>query len=72
MEATLSLEQMTIAEKLQVMEELWVDLTRTAETVPSPLWHREVLQARQQQVRAGTVGFTDWEAAKDNVRASVK
>ncbi|MBI3919801.1 MAG: addiction module protein, partial [Armatimonadetes bacterium] len=66
------LEQMTIAEKLQVMEELWVDLIRTAETIPSPLWHREVLQARQQQVGAGTAGFTDWETAKDNIRASVK
>lgn len=72
MEATLPLERMTISEKLQVMEQLWDDLCRKAETTPSPLWHREVLERREQQVREGSADSTDWETAKDNIRASVR
>ena len=40
------IEQMSLEERLQTMELLWVSLARTPDAVPSPDWHGEVLAAR--------------------------
>jgi len=62
MSATLPLEKMTVAEKLQAMEELWEDLSR-GDKFESPAWHAEVLEARR-----GETNFVDWEHAKRQLR----
>jgi len=36
---TLSLNEMTVAEKLRAMEAIWDDLCERGETIPSPAWH---------------------------------
>jgi len=66
MSATLPLEKMTLAEKLQAMEELWADLSRSGD-FESPAWHGELLKQR-----AGETGFVDWEKAKEQLRARCK
>ena len=43
MSIALPLDQMTIAEKLEVMESLWVDLSQRPAELPSPDWHQDVL-----------------------------
>ncbi|MCC5849701.1 MAG: addiction module protein [Verrucomicrobia bacterium] len=59
---------MTKIEKLRAMEELWEDLSRFDEEYPSPEWHGEVLQKRQDAVREGTDEFIPWEEAKRILR----
>jgi Putative addiction module component len=66
MSATLPLEKMTVAEKLQAMEELWADLSRD-ENFESPSWHEEILKKR-----ANEINFVDWETAKEKLRARLK
>jgi hypothetical protein len=66
MNATLPLEKMTVAEKLQAMEELWADLSRD-ENFESPAWHGKILKAREAEK-----DFMDWETAKKQLRASLK
>ena len=72
MEIALPLEQMTVAEKLRMMETLWTDLTRTQERFESPEWHGEVLRERAARVKQGKESFVDWEAAKNQLRNRVK
>jgi len=36
----LPLSQLTLAQKLDLMETLWTDLTRNEKTLESPAWHR--------------------------------
>jgi hypothetical protein len=72
MEITLPLENMTIAEKLRVMETLWRDLTRDEEQLESPKWHGEVLRERAARVEQGKESFMDWETAKTQLRNRVK
>jgi hypothetical protein len=50
MDLVLPLKEMTVAEKLQLMEVLWDDLSRNPEDIPSPAWHEEVLAERQRQI----------------------
>ncbi|MGH7950653.1 MAG: addiction module protein [Limisphaerales bacterium] len=66
MNAALPLEKMTVAEKLQAMEELWTDLSRD-ENFESPAWHEKILQQRAAEKK-----FVDWEMAKEQLRARMK
>jgi hypothetical protein len=62
---------MTLPEKLQLMEELWDNLSKSAATLASPAWHKEVLDACRAKASSGQEKFTAWETAKDEIRRSL-
>lgn len=62
---TLPLEQMTVKEKLQVMEELWSDLCYNQSQIPVPQWHKDILDRREKLVKEDKATFVDWETAKN-------
>ena len=68
MSFALPLNEMTITEKLLMMEQLWEDLCRDPEAVPSPAWHAPILSAREAQVQQGTESILDWQEAKKRLR----
>jgi hypothetical protein len=72
MENLLSLDKMTTEDKLAVMEQLWEDLCRNPESIPSPSWHGEILSARGKRVQEGKAKFSGIAAAKDRIRKSIK
>ena len=72
MDITLLLDQMTISDKLRVLEEIWADLCRSGEDLPSPAWHADVLLARESRISDGLSRTTDWEDAKARIRRSVE
>jgi hypothetical protein len=55
-------------EKWRVMEAIWEDLSRDAELVESPDWHREALDETERRLRAGQESVVDWPAAKRGLR----
>lgn len=63
----LPLEHMTTEEKLEVMEAIWRDLARAPQSLPSPSWHADVLNAREARIREGKAQFVDWEDAKKSL-----
>lgn len=68
MENVLPLDRMTTADKLRALEEIWDDLCRGPEDVPSPSWHGDVLGDRERRVREGSAEFIDWSQAKQDIR----
>jgi hypothetical protein len=62
---------MTVTEKLQLMETLWDDLRRNADSLESPVWHREVLEERERRIVSGESKFIDWDEAKSDIRKRV-
>jgi len=72
MDLALPLDQMTTAEKLRALEEIWESLCRTPDEVPSPSWHAEVLQDRERRVQQGSSQFVDWSEAKQRIRDLTK
>ena len=64
----LELDKMTIAEKLSIMEKLWNDLCTDPESIPSPKWHREVLETRAQHISEGKEQFRSLESVKSNIK----
>jgi hypothetical protein len=71
MELNLPLDQMTVEEKLQLMEVLWDDLSRTAEDVPSPAWHAEVLAERERLIESGQAHFVDLAEMEERLRKAL-
>jgi len=71
MSVTLPLHEMTVPEKLRMMEALWEDLSRNSDALESPAWHEAVLQEREERIASGQAAFTDWEHAKSEIRQRV-
>jgi len=69
--ATLPLQDMTIEDKISTMEILWNDISKREEEYPSPDWHKEVLEAREDSLSQGHSKFEDWEDVKKEIWAAV-
>ena len=67
----LPLSQLTLAQKLDLMEAIWDDLARDEKTLESPPWHEEVLRDREEALAAGKLSESDWEEAKLRIRKNV-
>lgn len=72
MQVAIPLDRMTVADKLRVLEEVWNDLQRTPEEIPSPAWHADVLHAREGRVREGKSQFCDWSDVKQRIRKQIR
>lgn len=72
MNITLPLKEMTVEEKLQLMEAIWDDLSRNAEQLPPPDWHAEELAAREAAIARGEETFEDWETARRQIEQSIR
>jgi len=68
MQLVIPLEKMITADKLKALEEIWSDLQRTPDEVPSPAWHADILRAREARVKEGSSQFQDWPTAKRRIR----
>jgi putative addiction module component (TIGR02574 family) len=64
MAIVLPLNEMTVEEKLQALEAIWDDLSRNAQNLPSPAWHKELLEARLRDVEEGRDKFYPWEEVR--------
>jgi hypothetical protein len=65
--AVMSIDQMTLQEKLLAMEALWDDLCRREAGLPMLQWHKDLLDERERLIRDGKARFTDWETAKRRI-----
>ncbi len=64
----LPLSKLSVAQKLDLMETLWADLTRDEKKLKSPAWHETVLKDREEAYAAGKITVSDWEQAKKRIR----
>ncbi|AHF90142.1 addiction module antitoxin RelB [Opitutaceae bacterium TAV5] len=71
MKLTLPLAEMTLPEKINAMEEIWADISKTEREYSPPDWHGQILEERRRLAQSGEVGFTDWETAKRQIKARV-
>lgn len=72
MHIDLPLRKMTLADKLEMMELLWADISQQPAELPSPSWHRDVLEERRRLVAAGKLRFLDWDTAISELREELR
>ena len=69
---TLPLKKMTLEEKLITIETVWDDIIHNSPDFPSPTWHNDVLQERDELLKSGKEKLIDWEDAKKSLKESLK
>jgi putative addiction module component (TIGR02574 family) len=65
---TIAIENLSVAEKIVLMERLWSDLSQRPTDVASPDWHGDILDERRAAVREGRTTFAEWNDAKKRLR----
>lgn len=63
--------KLSVAQKLDLMETLWADLTRDEKNLKSPAWHETVLKDREEAYGTDKVTVPDWEQAKKRIKNKV-
>jgi len=63
-----ALEKLSRAEKLQMMEALWRDLTANAAELPPSAWHSDALRQAEAEQAKGSAQMMDWAEAKNLLR----
>lgn len=56
------------AEKLQLVEDLWDDLAANPVDIPVPAWQVDELEVRKARLQAHPATGLDWESVKAAVR----
>ena len=67
----LPLSQLTLAQKLDLMEIIWDDLARDDKSFESPAWHETVLKDREKAFTSGKAKVSDWEETKERITRNV-
>lgn len=57
-------DSMSVAEKLQVLEQVWASLRKDGADLPSPEWHGAVLRERGARLESGEATVSDWDEAR--------
>jgi len=60
--------ELSPAEKLQLVEDLWDDLAASPESVPVHDWQKKELTRRKARLRRNPGSVLDWEEVKRRVR----
>lgn len=61
---TAEIKNMSIEERLETMEQIWESLVENEQDIPSPEWHKELLDERVKKIEDGTAEFISLEELK--------
>ena len=64
----LPLSTMSVAEKMQLLEQVWDNLCQQSGEVRSPEWHAAILEERQRQMENGAMSVSPWSEAKERLQ----
>ena len=67
----LDISELTLAQKLNLMESIWDDITQDESDLKSPDWHETVLKDREDALESGKANVSDWDKAKERIRKNV-
>lgn len=62
-----SINKLSTAEKLQLVEDLWDNLSATPEAVPIHDWQKEELDRRKEKLARNPDSGVEWEDAKRRI-----
>ena len=64
------IERMSVAERLQAMDQIWDSLDRDSDEIPSPDWHQDVLADRKARAQRGEAKFLTLAELRSRIRSS--
>ena len=70
MSKSITIDNLSTIEKIELMEKLWDDLSSSPDYAP-PKWHGEELARRKAAVKEGKVTYSKWAKAKEEIRKNI-
>lgn len=67
-----AIEEMTPAQRVELMEELWRVMSKSPSESEPPAWHNTVLEERRQAVMNGEVEYLDFDDVKIQLEGLIK
>jgi putative addiction module component (TIGR02574 family) len=64
MSVEIPLDNLSVSEKVRLLERVWDSLCTESGDVRSPEWHREVLETRKRRLEEGQATVSPWSEAK--------
>jgi putative addiction module component (TIGR02574 family) len=61
--------ELTLSEKLQLLEDLWDSIAQTSEQIPMLDWQKEELAKRKAAYLQNPTSGSSWKAAKARIRS---
>ena len=58
---------LTLREKLQIMEAIWIDLRQHVDALDAPQEHRDLLDSRRDRVASSQAALYDWDQVKHTI-----
>ena len=53
----IDLDKISIKEKIELIDTLWLSVLSEEEKIESPEWHKDILEQRMQKIKDGTAEF---------------
>lgn len=66
--STLNIDELTVAQRLDLIGELWDSIPDTLEALPVPEWHREELARRLHAADADPGAAVPWEDVRNRLQ----
>ncbi|MCR4412815.1 MAG: addiction module protein [Thermoguttaceae bacterium] len=60
--------QLSVDERLEIVERVWESLASSGQTIPVPDWHLEELDRREEMQQRNPVAMLSWEEVKQRLR----
>lgn len=64
----MDIEQLSVAQRLELISQLWDSIPDTIEALPLPDWHREMIERRLASADASPESAIPWERVKARLR----
>ena len=61
------LEKLPLAERMQLVEDLWDSIARSREELPIPQWQKDALDARRRAFQERPNAGQSWDEAKEDI-----
>lgn len=65
---TVEIKEMSVRQRLEMMEQIWDTLCHEANEVASPAWHGSVLEGRKNRMDSGDASFLTLDQVKSRFR----
>ncbi len=65
--SAIELSQFSLHEKLQIMQQIWEDLSSHVDASEVPQSHRDILDERRRRVSSGEAKLLDWDQVKGTI-----
>lgn len=59
--------KLPLRDKLEIMEEIWIELREHVEELDVPAAHRELLDSRRERAASGKASIRDWDQVKHTI-----